>query len=899
MNSISIIIPTRNEQGNIVHLLERIATAVSALPVETEIVFIDDGSTDGTRAEINGYKGPLPVRLICRDDETGLASAVCAGARAAVGDLLVVMDADLSHPPEAIPDLLQPLVDGSHDMVVGSRYIRGGSTPEWPWSRKAASRLATLPARLFTSVHDPLAGFFSIRKQCLLAVQQPVTGFKIALQVLATSPALRAAEVPITFVDRKKGTSKMNTAVILEYLQQLAALGGLPLAAVGRKQLATLAASVVILDLLIFHLLLINGFQLGVVHIFSYLLACNLGYIITATTTDDALPYFRPAALLRYQCILLPVLFVRGGIMAATAPWFPDWSWLLSVAAACYSLCASTAGFLLAAGSRNRTCGPVNWRLTALFLIGYTLILRLLYFGTFELTQEEAYYWNYSQHMAMGYLDHPPMVALLIWIGTHLFGNSEIGVRVGAFVCWSITAWFSYRLTRSAFDRNVALNSLVLIAALPLFFGTALIMTPDAPLIACWAGTLFYLHRALIDGHRRSWMGVGLWLGLGLISKYTMVLLGPAVILFMVSDPRSRRWFSTPWPYLAAGAALIIFSPVILWNYLHDWASFLFQSQHRLADRFIFSTPALAGAILVLLTPTGLLAVWTASYNLRQPAPGDAAHVADRRRRHRLFALCMALVPLSVFVFVSFSREVKLSWTGPLWLAFIPLMALSLPSGDGDGRVRPVVQRAWSITLLCLVISYGLILHYFSLGLPGIPFNSGAFLFGGADLAARVEQTVRRVEAKRGQTPIVIGMDKYRLASGLAFYRAKSFNPSGPGSSQQSAPETTGRHLFNLESLMYAFWQEPAALAGRDLLVFADDKGKLDDRFFVGWAKELGKIRSFPVKKGGKEVGVYYYRLITQYRPDGLVDNGATTTPLSLIVDKPAFAAAATSEKRL
>ena len=85
MNSISIIIPTRNERGNIVPLLERITATVSTLALDTEIVFVDDGSIDGTRSEINGYKGALPVRLICRNDETGLASAVCAGARAAAG----------------------------------------------------------------------------------------------------------------------------------------------------------------------------------------------------------------------------------------------------------------------------------------------------------------------------------------------------------------------------------------------------------------------------------------------------------------------------------------------------------------------------------------------------------------------------------------------------------------------------------------------------------------------------------------------------------------------------------------------------------------------------------------------------------------------------------------------
>jgi len=129
MPNVSIIIPTRNEGANIKPLLERLSISLAETRHEAEIIFVDDGSTDTTREEIREYAGPLNVHLICRDDEIGLATAVCAGAKAARGDLLIVMDADLSHPPEAIPNLLQPLVQGSHDMVIGSRYIPGGSTP--------------------------------------------------------------------------------------------------------------------------------------------------------------------------------------------------------------------------------------------------------------------------------------------------------------------------------------------------------------------------------------------------------------------------------------------------------------------------------------------------------------------------------------------------------------------------------------------------------------------------------------------------------------------------------------------------------------------------------------------------------------------------------------------------
>lgn len=156
----SIIIPTRNEGENITPLLESIHQAIAGTHGETEIIFVDDGSTDHTREEIRNYIGPLNISLICRDDVSGLASAVCAGAHAAQGELLVVMDADLSHPPKCIPELLAPLLAGSHDMVIGSRYIRGGATPEWPLVRKLASMLATPSGPAVYRGSRSVIGFF-------------------------------------------------------------------------------------------------------------------------------------------------------------------------------------------------------------------------------------------------------------------------------------------------------------------------------------------------------------------------------------------------------------------------------------------------------------------------------------------------------------------------------------------------------------------------------------------------------------------------------------------------------------------------------------------------------------------------------------------------------------------
>jgi len=152
------------------------------------------------------WQAAYPVRLVRREVDDGLAGAVMAGARAAEGEFVVVMDADLSHPPEAIPDLVAPLFADSHDMAIGSRYVEGGSIPGWPLMRKISSKLATVPARLFTDVRArwPVLRRASPR---LAGIGRQVSGFKIGFELLATAEVdLRVTEVPITFHDRYQGS---------------------------------------------------------------------------------------------------------------------------------------------------------------------------------------------------------------------------------------------------------------------------------------------------------------------------------------------------------------------------------------------------------------------------------------------------------------------------------------------------------------------------------------------------------------------------------------------------------------------------------------------------------------------------------------------------------------------
>jgi dolichol-phosphate mannosyltransferase len=222
---LTVIVPTLNEEANIEPLVTRIL-AQSSAALQIEILVVDDGSTDKTceRALLLGQTHP--VRLLQRERPTGgLAGAVLAGAAATESRWVLVMDADLSHPPERIGDLVAPLFDQSQDMVIGSRYAPGGRTPGWPWWRRLMSRVACLMAWPLAHLHDPLSGFFATDRAWLTRCKGDAAGFKIALELIVNATSgFRVKEVPIVFRDRERGESKIRLAVLFTYLVRLVVL---------------------------------------------------------------------------------------------------------------------------------------------------------------------------------------------------------------------------------------------------------------------------------------------------------------------------------------------------------------------------------------------------------------------------------------------------------------------------------------------------------------------------------------------------------------------------------------------------------------------------------------------------------------------------------------------------
>jgi len=225
---VSIILPTYNESKNIWNILEHIQKSIPR-DLKAETIVVDDNSPDNTAKIAEDYfhsikeKTSHTINVIKRKAKNGLSSAILNGIHESSGNTIVVMDSDFSHPPHIIPKMIETLKKTSCDIVIASRYVKGGSIQGWPIKRKLMSKIATKIAKkgLGIESYDPMSGFFAFKKNIIEGLKFDAIGYKMLLEILVKTKGVKIQEVPYTFTNRKAGTSKLGISTIFDYCKSI------------------------------------------------------------------------------------------------------------------------------------------------------------------------------------------------------------------------------------------------------------------------------------------------------------------------------------------------------------------------------------------------------------------------------------------------------------------------------------------------------------------------------------------------------------------------------------------------------------------------------------------------------------------------------------------------------
>ena len=299
------------------------------------------------------------------------------------------------------------------------------------------------------------------------------------------------------------------------------------------------------------------------------------------------------------------------------------------------------------------------------FLVLALVALRLIAAAWTPLTFDEAYYWMWSKHLAGGFYDHPPMVALVIRAGTLIAGDTEHGVRLVSILLAIPMSFAVYRTAAILFGgQRVAASSAILLNITLMTAVGTLIVTPDAPSLVAASFVLFFLAKVLETGRGMWWLAVGAAVGCALVSKYTALFFGPAILIWLVVVPKQRRWLLSPWPYLGAVVAFALFVPVIVWNAEHQWVSFLKQISGR--ARIEDFRPA----FIAELIPTQVAFATPLVFILGAMGLHALAHRRAGATSARVLIDVMFWTITAYFVWHSLHARVEANWFAPVYPAF-------------------------------------------------------------------------------------------------------------------------------------------------------------------------------------------------------------------------------------
>jgi hypothetical protein len=419
------------------------------------------------------------------------------------------------------------------------------------------------------------------------------------------------------------------------------------------------------------------------------------------------------------------------------------------------ALCASRLGPAAFEGETALRAG--------LAAIAILIILRFVLAGTANLAEDEAYYWLWSTHLATGYYDHPPMIAYWIGAGTAIFGQTELGVRFLGLLSAIGGSYLLFRTSLSLFgDRGAAWLCVFWLNATLLCNAAAIIATPDTPLALFATAAIFALAKLIETRRGTWWYAIGASLGLAFMSKYTAALLLPGLFLWMIASAEGRRWFLRPEPYIGAVLAILIITPVVSWNYAHDWASFAKQAEHSIKDKPANAFVSIAeffGGQAGLATPLIFLFCLFGS--------GYALVRGFRQGEARWLVLGAMTTPILAFFSVhAASQKIQPNWPGLVYPAAI-LAAVhavrTLPVEKGASRWLSAAFRLAPWIGIAFTLA-----AFLQLGLGLLPMNAKkdptSRLKGWSQLGGDIE----RLRQDHGAGMVLT--DRYAITGELAFY---------------------------------------------------------------------------------------------------------------------------------
>jgi 4-amino-4-deoxy-L-arabinose transferase-like glycosyltransferase len=471
--------------------------------------------------------------------------------------------------------------------------------------------------------------------------------------------------------------------------------------------------------------------------------------------------------------------------------------------------------------------------------------LRLVAAAWTPLTFDEAYYWLWSKHLAFGYYDHPPMVALVIRAGTMIAGDTELGVRLVSALLALPMSYAIYRAAALLFGgtRVAATAALLLNVTLMAAVGT-MIVTPDSPLLVASSFMLFCLAKLLERGRAVWWFAAGAAVGAALLSKYTALFFGPAILIWLLVTPKQRQWLITPWPYLGGLIAAAMFAPVILWNADHQWVSFLKQmtGRARIEDfrpgyivELIPTQIAFATPLVFILGAMGLYAL-------------------ARRKEHtwpaRTLINAIFWTITLYFVWHSLHARVEANWFAPVYPAFVVAAAAAAHLVFWPARTQRLADLCVRWAAPVGIAMFAALIVQANTGVLS-SYRRDATVrsvgVGWRDLAAQIEA----VRARAGAT-CVLAPD-YGTASWLTFYM-----PPGTCVAQ---PIQRIRWI-NMPD------PDPAALAGP--LLFVDELRPAELPYVKEHFARAERLAELPRKRGPLVIETYALDLLREPTGDVL-----------------------------